>query len=368
MSTVPANKDLWVGLLRFTETRLLIVLIGMVCYAIFPERGTVYAERQFAQVVNVSNAWDHFDSQWYQQLAKNGYPNRQFTDTVQETWGYMPLYPILLRLTSWLFGGNLFYTGIFISNLCALLGLFVVFKLAQQKFSSGLETISLILTCAGSFYLSVVYAEGLFMLLTALVFYLSHKQKYGWALIIAGLASVTRIQGCLLFIIPGIEILAQHLRTCYKFIPAFLVSLLPMAALMVYLYATCGEALAFIKIQHAWGSTATYPLQGIINLFTVKLTGSSLINTSFWIMILGIVLLQYRKMPVAYTIFTVLYFLLSTSNEIVYGTTRYMLGVLPVFMAVCLSHPYIKQSFLIINLLFLGITIGAFVTLNPSFI
>jgi Gpi18-like mannosyltransferase len=368
MSTTSIKKDLLFGSLRFVETRLLIVLIGMICYAIFPERGKVYQQRSITQSASIKKVWDNFDSHWYQKLAKEGYPKRQFTDNVQETWGYMPLYSILLALTSWLFGGNMFYTGIVISNLCTLLGLFVIFKLAQEKFSAGLETVTLILTCAGSFYLSIVYSEGLFILLTALVFYLSYKQKYGWALIIAGLASVTRIQGCLLFIIPGIEIISHHLRTWYKFIPAFLVALLPMVAFMLYLNTTCGEPLAFIKIQHAWGSTETFPLQGLINLFTVKLTGSSLINIMFWVMIIVIVLLQYRKLPLSYILFTLLYFLLSTSNEIVYGTTRYMLGVLPLFIAVCLSNTYLKQLFLIVNLLFLGITISTFVTVTATFI
>lgn len=368
MSVVANKKDFLYGLLRFVETRLLIVLVGMICYAVLPERGKLYAERSFAQISDVKNVWDKFDSQWYQKLAAEGYPHQPFTDTVQQTWGYLPLYPILIKATAWLFGGDLFYAGIFVSNLCALLGLWVIYKLAHQKFNTGLETITLILTCAGSFYLSIVYAEGLFILLTGLVFYLSHKQKYSLALIVAGLASITRIQGCLLFIIPGIEILMHHWRVCYKFIPVFLVSLLPMAALMIYLNATCGEPLAFIKIQHAWGSTETYPLQGIINLFTVKLIGSSLINILFWVMIVGIVLLQYRKLPLAYVVFTLLYFLLSTSNEIVYGTTRYMLGVLPLFIAVYLSNTYLKQLFITVNLLFLGITIATFVTVTATFI
>jgi Gpi18-like mannosyltransferase len=368
MSIILGKKDLFKGLLRFVETRLLIVLIGVVCYSIFPERGQVYHQKNIREVISVTNVWNHFDSQWYQKLAKEGYPKRHFTDNTQETWGYMPLYSITLKLFSWLFGGNLFYTGIFVSNCFSLLGLFIIYKLAHEKFNSGLDTVTLMLTCAGSFYLSIVYAEGLFVFLTALVFYLSHKKKYGWAVIIAGLASVTRIQGCLLFIVPAIEIITYHLRTCYKYIPAFIVSLLPMAALMLYLNNTCGEPLAFIKIQHAWGSADLFPMQGFIHLFSPDFPGSSIINALFWVMIVGLVLVSYRKLPLSYVLFTIAYFLLSVSNEVVYGTTRYMLGVLPLFFAVSLGSNHVKQFFLVINLLFLGITIGAFVTITPTFI
>lgn len=368
MAAININKP-WLNITAaFIANRLLIVAIGFICYSTFPERGKVYQEGAIRQSANFTTVWHKFDSHWYVKLAQQGYPQRPFTDQKQETWGFMPLYPLTIKLTSSLLGIDLFYAGLFVSNICTLLALLLIFKFIQQKFKYGVEAIMLILTCAGSFYLSIVYAEGLFILLTALVFYLSHQQKYGWALVIAGLASVTRIQGCLLFIIPGIEILTQHLRTCYKFIPAFLISLLPMAAFMFYLNSTCGEPLAFLKIQHAWGSTATYPLQGIVNMFTVKRVGSSVINIGFWLMILFIVLSQYRKLPLAYVIFTVLYFLLSTSNEMVYGTTRYMLGVLPLFVAICQSSTPVKQLFIMINLLFLGITIAAFVTNSPTFI
>jgi Gpi18-like mannosyltransferase len=368
MSVILGKKDLFKGLLRFIETRLLIVLIGAVCYSIFPERGQIYQQKNIREVINLSNVWNHFDSEWYQKLAADGYPKRHFTDNVQETWGYMPLYSITLKLFSWFFGGNLFYTGIFISNCFALLGLFVIYKLAQENFNTGLDTVILILTSAGSFYLSIVYAEGLFVFLTALVFYLSHKKRYGWAFIFAGLASVTRIQGCLLFIIPAIEIITYHLRTCYRYIPAFLISLLPMVALMLYLNYTCGEPLAFIKIQHAWGSADLFPMQGFIHLFSPDFPGSSIVNALFWVMIVGFVVASYRKLPLSYILFTLAYFLLSTSNEIVYGTTRYMLGILPLFIAVSLGSTYVKQFFIVINLLFLGITIGAFVTITPTFI
>ncbi len=368
MSNTPLKKDIKWGLLKFIETRIMIIFIGTICFAIFAERGHVYQGKSFHEIIDVRKTWNKFDSSWYQKLAKEGYPQRAFTDNAKETWGFMPLYPICLRSLGWLFGGNLFLAGIFISNACTLLALYIIYKLSQEKFKTGMETINLILICAGSFYLSIVYAEGLFVLLTALVFYLAHKKTYGWAFIIAGLASITRIQGCLLFVIPLIEIIRYHLRTCYRYLPAFVLSLLPMAAFMLYLNNTCGEPFAFIKIQHAWASTNLFPLQGFIYLLKINDIGSSLVNAFFWVLILGIVLSCYRKLPVSYLVFTVLYFLLSTSNEIIYGTTRYMLGILPLFIAVSLSSNYIKQFFIILNILFLAVTICAFVTNTGTFV
>jgi len=354
--------------LIFFVTRMLIFLIGTLSYSIFPQRGEIYQKKTIHEVINIRKVWDKFDSGWYQKLAREGYPQRPFTEQKEETWGFMPLYSLCIYLFSWLFGGNLFMTGILVSNVCTLVALSIIYKLGQEKFGQGIRAVSQVLICAGSFYLNIVYSEGLFLLLTALVFYLSYKQHYGWAFIIAGLASVTRIQGCLLFIIPGIEIVTKHWRSAYRYIPALFLSLLPMALFMFYLYSTCGDPLAFLNIQHAWGSADLFPLHGFLGLMQGDRPGGSLTNAFFWLMILWIVLSCYRKLPISYLIFTILYFLLSTSNEVIYGTTRYMLGVLPVFIAVSISADYIKQFFILVNILFLALTISAFVTQSMTFI
>jgi Gpi18-like mannosyltransferase len=368
MSGTLVKKGLWHVFLKFVGTRALIIVIGIVCFAIFPKRGFVYEKKSTHDIVNLKNVWDKFDSYWYQKLAREGYPKRQFTDAEQQTWGFMPLYPICINLISRLFGISLFFSGIFISNICALFALFVIYKLCHEKFNTGTETVNMILICAGSFYLSIVYTEGLFLLFTALVFYLSHKKNYGLALIIAGLATVTRLQGCLLFAIPVIEIILNHKKNYLRYALIFLLSIIPLVLFLLYLNKTCGDAFAFLKIQHAWGSSSLFPLQGFVNLLNGDRFGASLINSLFWVMILGIVISCFRKLPLSYLVFTLAYFLLSTSNEIVYGTTRYMLGVLPVFIAVSLSPGYVKQAFIFINILFLALAITAFVTNTATFI
>jgi Gpi18-like mannosyltransferase len=228
VSNVIIKRNVWLCLFKFVETRLLIIVIGAICYSIFPQRGETYQQKDKHEVINVKSVWDKFDSHWYQKLASEGYPQRQFTHHQQETWGYMPLYATAVKLIAVLFGGNTFYAGLFVSNICTLIALFYIYKLAQEKYQTGLQTVTLILTCAGSFYLSIVYSEGLFLLLTALVFYWSYKQRYVWALIAVGFATVTRIQGCLLFILPVVEIWQVLGRRSYRYIPAVVAAALPM--------------------------------------------------------------------------------------------------------------------------------------------
>ncbi len=362
------KKPLFQIFLIFVVTRLLIFVMGALSYSIFPERGFVHEKKTISDVLSIHNMWNRFDSGWYEKLALEGYPQRPFTDDVEETWGFMPLYSLLMNMTSRITGWDLFMSGIFISNVCTFLALFFFYKLVEEKYGKGIQAVGLIMVSAGSFYLSIVYTTGLYLLLTSLVFYLSYKEKFGWAFIVAGLASVARIQGCLLFIIPGVDILLNHRPYFYRYIPAFLIALLPMALFMLYLEKTCGEPLAFIKIQHAWGSKELIPLQGFLSLFKGVRPGASFTNMFFWLIIAWTVITSYRKLPVSYLIFTWLYFMISTSNAGLFGTTRYMIGLLPVFIAVSIGPDYMRQIFILINILFLSLTISAFVTHTMTFI
>lgn len=368
MNQLVLKTNFWRCLFKFVKTRLLIIVIGALCFSIFPQRGEVYQQRAKQEVVSLKAVWDKFDSYWYQKLAAEGYPKRRFTDDRQETWGYMPLYSVLINFVTAISGLTTFFSGILISNICTLAALLLIYRLAQDKFNTGLQTVNLLLICSGSFYLSIVYSEGLFLLLTALVFYLTHRQKYGWALIIAGLSAVTRIQGCLLFVLPVVEIFFYKFRLSYRYIPVLILSTLPMVSLMYFLDQTCGEPLAFLKIQNAWGSSDLVPLQGFLAFLKGRNLSTMLVNGAFWVLTISIVFYNRQSMPLSYLIFTVLYFLLSTSNEIIYGTTRYMLGILPLFMAASISPNPVKRFFVTINLIFLAITISTFVTSVANFI
>ncbi len=141
MSSTLLKKDLKLIFLKFIETRLLIIFIGAVGFALFPERGQDYYEKSLHEISNIKVTWDRYDSEWYQRLAAEGYPQRPFTNDIQETWGFMPLYSILINLVSRLLGGDLFWIGIIISNICSLVAVYFIYKVAQEQFKTGLETV-----------------------------------------------------------------------------------------------------------------------------------------------------------------------------------------------------------------------------------
>jgi len=354
--------------LIFFFTRVLIFVIGGLSYSMFAENGQIHKKRTITEALDIRTIWERSDTGWYIKLAQEGYPRRRFTDDIQETWGFMPLYPLGMNIIAKITGLSLFASGLFMSNICSFLAMFFLYRLGQEKFGQGIRTVVLLMVSAGTFYLNIVYPESLFVLLTSLVFYFSYKQNYWWALIFAGFASVTRIQGCLLFVIPCIEILVRYGRNSYRYLPALFLGLLPMAFFMIYLALTCGEPIAFITIQHAWGSSNLFPLQGFMSISSGVRPGGSLTNASFWLIMIGAVGYSYKKLPLSYLIFTALYILISTSNSMLWGSPRYMLGLLPVFIAVSIGPNCIKQSFVLINILFLSLMIAAFVTNTMTFL
>ncbi|PIP62491.1 hypothetical protein COW98_03745 [Candidatus Roizmanbacteria bacterium CG22_combo_CG10-13_8_21_14_all_35_9] len=131
------------------------------------------------------NSLANFDSIHYLSIAHQGYG--------QWKQAFFPLYPILIRLFTFVFGNELIF-GLVISNLSFLVGLLVFSKLFNFKFQiSNFKSSSndkflnkenffwllfFILTFPTSFFFGAVYTEGLFFLLFALTLYFLKKENY----------------------------------------------------------------------------------------------------------------------------------------------------------------------------------------------
>ena len=96
--------------------------------------------------------WANFDGVHYLDIAGNGYgTNGRF----------FPLYPILIRFYSKLFGASAafgtvyFFTGLLISNILFLASLFLLFKMIKEKYNEAiaLKTIVFLLVFPASFFL-----------------------------------------------------------------------------------------------------------------------------------------------------------------------------------------------------------------------
>jgi hypothetical protein len=191
----------------------------------------------------------NFDGLHYVLIAKSGY--------AQYEQAFFPLYSLLIKFLSPLFSNNQLLTGIIISNVSFLLGLFIFLKYLKL-FSTNSNhfqpfiTIFFLLVFPTSFFFGAVYTEGLFFLLLTSTLYFLKKDRYFLVIILAFLASLTRLIGVFL-LIPIVFHLIKT-RVNFKKILVGLAPILGLLAYCFYLFKTTGDPLYFITSQPIFGA------------------------------------------------------------------------------------------------------------------
>lgn len=138
--------------------------------------------------------WQRFDVLWYVRIALNGYGIHDGSTV------YFPLYPLLIRLTAGVLGGNAVLAALTVSNLCFAGFLVVLYRLAAERLGDRVARRSLIMFCLlpTSFFLLAPYTESLFLLLAAGSLLARSHDRCLLAGALAFLAALTRLQGIVL--------------------------------------------------------------------------------------------------------------------------------------------------------------------------
>src|SRR3989344_9042564 len=118
-------------ILIFIAWRLILFTIAYLSPSLIPEIKQTYPYR-YVLIDSGLSYWiwsfGNFDGVHYLRLAQEGYTNLQFTQA------FFPVYPILIKLTSFITFGNYLIAGLLISNLAFLLGLLIFYKLVKENF------------------------------------------------------------------------------------------------------------------------------------------------------------------------------------------------------------------------------------------
>jgi len=209
----------------------------------------------------------NFDGAQYLLIVREGY--NQFTQA------YFPIYPLLIKFVSFIVPNHLL-SGLLISNLCFLIGLyfFKQYLMREGEETSPLQVIIFLLLFPTSFFFGALYTEGLFFLLTVLVLWGLQQKKYWLVALMGFLAALTRFVGVFLMIPIGIHVLQnqisrpkvdqplaekiknQNYRSKFKNKNNYylLTPLLGLLSYMLYLWKTTGDALFFFHSQPVFGA------------------------------------------------------------------------------------------------------------------
>ena len=156
-----------------------------------------FSQNQQWDPVFLHARWDSF---WYLDIAQNGYIFKgpeKLSNIV-----FFPLYPLLIRATSFFVGGNFIFAGWILSVIFLFLALLYFSKLVREFHSevNPQMPLALLLIFPTAFFLNSIYTESLFLFLSIASFYYAFKKNFVLAGIFGFFASLTRITGILLFI------------------------------------------------------------------------------------------------------------------------------------------------------------------------
>lgn len=339
--------------------RLLTVLIALPAMFLLVPRTRFTNITLTPSVSNIFTMWSNFDGVRYLNLAEFGYGSLH---RLEADFAFFPGYP--LAISSLNFLRNYLATGLLISHLSLILGLYFLFKLISLDFKLKIarSTIYFILIFPTAFFFGSIYPDSLLFLLTILSFYFARRKSFLLASLIATLASATGIIG--LFLWPCIVYefwLASGKNFKNSLRPSLIWLGLPPLGIFLFLrFQTIKSALSYFPafLNSAFNGQTVDKFILIHQVFFRYFM--MIIYTDHWdplfftiilelfcaFVILLVLIFSFKKIRFSYWLFTLLAFIMPAFSGSFMGLPRSTLILFPVFIYLALwlerQHPFIR--------------------------
>lgn len=348
----------------FFSWKGIIYTAALVATFVLPRVGEMMPGREYRKFPYLVWVWANLDGEHYLAIAQGGYLN-----------GYQPffpLYPLLMWTATRLTGLSLIITGQIISVVCLLLALFVAYKLLSLDGfrASWMLFLTILFFYPTSFYFNAVYNDSLFFLLATSAIYLARRGKLFWAGLLAGLATLTRLNGLAL----GFLILAEYIfqshgntsiveqwnwqtlksRIKVSLVPARLlwsgfigIVFIPASFLgyLWYIQTRFGDWSTLFSSMKTWDQDKlTFPLQVVWRYIKILfiypefhlnygIAALEFVSVCFYIFLLWY---SFRRIRVSYWLFFAVSILIPSLTGTFQGMPRYGLHLYPFFLAILL--------------------------------
>jgi len=367
---LPSTRSVRLVCVWFLLSRLAIYAVGVVGATTFLHQRTLTTLHQGA--IDPAVSWHQWDSLWYEDIARFGYtpqPDKSSTERA----AFFPLYPAVVGVLLTIVPGvSFFWMATIVSNACSLLALLLIARIAESR--GGIDAVGrllvVVLTSAGSFYLSIPYAEGLLLLLIVVTMVLSDREGYRMSAVAAGLGAVTKPHGAALILVPVVEFLARsrgslELRRLTRLAAIVIIAMVPSVIYLVFLARAVGNPLAFAEAQESWGAANPYPLKALVGLVRFPNWLSGWVHGGVWALYVGLLARYWRRLSLEHGLFCAAVLLVSTVQESFHGVYRYVVFLVPLFLAMAEDEdPRLRMAIVAFNLVLGVIMILAFVTHN----
>ena len=293
-----------------------------------------------------------WDSHHYIGIAEKGYQNE---GDPRFHIVFYPLYPLIVRGLSYLFGGSVRVAAFVEPNIFMALSIAVMYKLLRIDFSqkTTITAILLLIFNPFAFFFSLPFTESTFLFLSLLFMFMLKKENWLAAGICGFFAALTKNFG-LIFIIPyGVHLITVACKRHYKekdFISKLLPAFLVLAGFGVYLIinkVVTGNWFQFMIYQKEhWYNEISCILKNVTNHFRWFISENAspdkkwflwFGNVSAAVLTMTAVFIKHKKMPFLYNIYALAYLFLTLTVSWLLSGARYLMASFPAYIAYALA-------------------------------
>jgi hypothetical protein len=253
-------------LLFLLAGRLLLTGLALAATNLLPFNQSLYEQNLVVlDPQSLPGVWLRFDAGYYVDIARQSYAS------FGKDTNFLPLYPLFVNVLA---GGSRLVepnasAGMWISNVAFLFSGLLFWQLTRDTLGARAAWAALasLVVFPTSFFFSAIYTESLFLFFSLLVWWFARKRQYEVAALAVVLASLTRVTGLLLVIIPLVELLERKpARMIWRFLATGAIASLGLLVLLAFNWALHDNPLAFMNAQSAtMGRSITPPWTTVID-------------------------------------------------------------------------------------------------------
>lgn len=277
-------------------------------------------------VMSLRHTFLRYDAVMYARIAEQGYQNP--TDPA-----FFPGYPLIIRTVSFLVGST--FVAAIVVSWASLIGA-LIFLFKWTKFELSKLDVSLspwwvvggVLLFPTSFYLGIGYTESLSMLVTVAALYSFRKEHYLVATVCTIAASSIKVQGTLLVVFFAADYMLSNRKDHRKIVP-ILFGGFGALGYMVYQWHQFGTPFYFLEAQKYWGRLSDGYIVGLIqSLRPLYIWYLGVLVTGFYAL--------WKYLPKQYFVYSLVFIALPISSGSFESFNRYMLSMVPMFLALAI--------------------------------
>ncbi len=373
--------------------RVVLGAVAVIAVNVAPRAGVVHGNWEELVITGgepwseLLSTWQRWDALWYQHIVEQGYR------AADGSTAFFPLYPLLSKVVSLPIGGNVVLAELIVSSAAFVVALWLLFRLTRLERDRSAErrdlrrrgaavqpagpigaatlTVLAMALFPTAFFLLAPFTESVFLMLAVASFYFARTGR-PWLAGGAGfLASLSRTQGVFLAVPIAYEEWRRRRRGSVGLPLGAFAGLLPVvgiAAFYAFQRVALGEQRSGVDSLAMWGYQIASPVDALSASIEHILVGGArgnawqieLINLVSLLAFAGLAVWAARRLPRAYTLYTVPSLGLLFAREMylspLMSVSRYVLVIFPCFMVAALwleRRPWLAAAWLVASALLL---------------